>query len=272
MIPIEDNFEDILGKAMFGLGLGVAYLAKTTGLEDSRIESLLKGSIHDDALLAIAPPLGLSPEKLLRMAHRHWRPSVNLPERVLLFNTPFPLPGYEEMTVNSYLLWSGLNAVAIDTGANADALLAELAERGLHLNALYITHTHRDHIAALAPIRAEHPELTVYCPEGEPLPGSHPLSAGSSLSCGGLQIEARDTSGHSPAALSYVVTGGERRLAFAGDALFCLSMGKAPKGAYARALINNRRELLSLPEHTIICPGHGPLTTVAEEKVRNPFF
>jgi glyoxylase-like metal-dependent hydrolase (beta-lactamase superfamily II) len=272
MIPIEDNFEDVLGKAMSGLGLDVAAVADTAGLEPARIEALLAGDIHDAALRALAPPLGLSPEKLVDMAHRRWEPSVSLPSHVALFNTPFPVSGYEAMTVNSYLFWSGHSAAAIDTGANADALLAELAQRGLRLDALYITHTHRDHIAALDAIRSAHPDTAVYCPASEPLPGALALRPGATLACGELGIEARETSGHSPGALSYLVTRGEAPLAFVGDALFCLSMGKATKDAYVWALENNRRELLSLPETTIICPGHGPVTTVGNEKTRNPFF
>lgn len=272
MIRIEDNFEDVLGKAMTGLGLSVGDLAEATGLEPARIESLLDGTIHDDALLAVARPLGLATDKLLDMAHRRWRPSVELPANVTLINTAFPVPGYEEMTVNSYLFWSGRSAAAVDTGAKADPLLTQVARRGLELEALYITHTHRDHIAALSAIRAAHPDLTVYCPEGELLPGGVALGPGSRLSLGHLEIEARGTSGHSPGALSYLTKGGETPLAFVGDALFCLSMGKAPKDAYESALKNNRRELLSLPASTLLCPGHGPVTTVAEETARNPFF
>lgn len=272
MIRIEDNFEDVLAKAMRGQGIRVADLAETTGIEARRIESLLKGDIHDDALRAVATPLGLSPDKLLDMAHQRWAPDVKLPEHVTLFNTPFPVPGYEEMTVNSYLIRNGESAMAIDTGANADALLAEITMRSLRLDALLITHTHRDHIAALDAVRSAHPETTVYCPAGEPLPDAFKLRPGSTVDCGELRIETRETSGHSPGALSYIVTGGDAPIAFVGDALFCLSMGKAPQDAYAHALEHNRRELLSLPDDTILCPGHGPVTTVADENARNPFF
>lgn len=272
MIRIEDNFEDVLGKAMRGLGIRVADLAESTGIEAHRIESLLKGEIHDDALLAVAPRLGLSPDKLLGMAHQRWAPDIELPGHVSLFNTPFPVPGYEEMTVNSYLIRSGTSAAVIDTGANADALLDEIARSGLRLDAFYITHTHRDHIAALSAIRSVHLGATVYCPKGEPLPDAVKLCSDAAMTCGELSIEARETSGHSPGALSYIVTGGDAPVAFVGDALFCLSMGKAPQEAYARALEHNRCELLSLPDNTILCPGHGPVTTVGDEKKRNPFF
>ena len=272
MIRIEDNFEDVLGKAMHGQGICTADLAERSGVEVSRIESLLKGDLHDDALLAVAPPLRLSPHKLLDMAHQRWEPAVELPAHVSLFNTPFPVAGYEEMTVNSYLIRSGTSAAAIDTGADATALLDEITRCGLRLEALYITHNHRDHIAALETLHSAHPEATIYSPESEPLHRAVALRHGNASTCGELRIEARETSGHSPGALSYIVRGGDRPIAFVGDALFCLSMGKAPQEAYAGALEGNRRELLSLPESTILCPGHGPATTVGDEKERNPFF
>lgn len=270
-IRIEDDFEDVLKKASSGLGLSVANLAEVSGVERSRIEALLAGTLDADALDAVAPALGLSAAKLLAMAQSEWYPAVALPDWCSWFNTPFPVPGYEEMTVNSFLLRSGREAVAIDTGANADALLAAVSSEGLQLTALLITHAHRDHIAALDAIRAALPDLKVYAPEREGVPGAVCLRGGSPLSLGGMQIEARETSGHSPGALSYIIQNAEAPLAFVGDAIFCLSMGKAPS-AYQQALTNNREQLLCLSPDTILCPGHGPMTTVANELERNPFF
>jgi glyoxylase-like metal-dependent hydrolase (beta-lactamase superfamily II) len=273
-IRIEDGFEDVIGKALSGLGMTVAALADQARVEVAQVEALLNGVINDVAIRAVAPALGLSGACLLDLAHQRWRPAVALPEWGALFNTPFPVPGYQEMTVNSFLFWSGSEAVAVDTGARVDALCAEISQRGLQLRSLLITHTHRDHIAVLDTIRAAYPEITVYCPEGEPLPNAVSLQEGARLRCGALQIESRETSGHSPGALSYVVTGGATTVAFVGDSLFCLSMGKAAHagGAYARALENNRTKLLSLPGSTVLCPGHGPMTSVGEERARNPFF
>jgi glyoxylase-like metal-dependent hydrolase (beta-lactamase superfamily II) len=272
MIPIEDNFEDVLGKAMSGLGISLEALAQRSGAKPAVIKSLLKGEFDEDALLAVAPPLGLSPEKLLNMAQQRWAPQIQPPGNIRLINTPSPVPGYEEMTVNSYLVWSGTTAAAIDTGADAQPLLKAVAEHKLQLEALYITHTHHDHIAALDAIRAAHPSVKVYSPADEALPKTDTLCKGAIVRCGELSLEARDTSGHSPGALSYILDGAESPVAFVGDALFCLSMGKAPNAAYAQALENNRRELLSLADDTRLCPGHGPVTTVADEKARNPFF
>ncbi|TVP76184.1 MAG: MBL fold metallo-hydrolase [Puniceicoccaceae bacterium] len=270
-LRIEDDFEDVLAKAMAGQGWTAAALADKSGIERSQLESLLAGQLDAEALRAVAPVLQLSAERVLSMAEQAWYPAASLPDGVRLFNTPFPVPGYQAMTVNSYLFWSGDQAMAVDTGASAEALLAEVKQRGLTLSGLLITHSHRDHIAALDAVRAAHPQMPIYCPAGEALPGTVLLSEGAQLHCGAWQIEARETSGHSPGALSYVVSGGGGALAFVGDAIFCLSIGKAPS-AYVQALEHNRKKLLSLPAETLLCPGHGPVTTVGDELQRNPFF
>jgi hydroxyacylglutathione hydrolase len=270
-IRIEDDFEDVIGKAMAGLKLSSADLAEKSGLETAEVESLLAGQLSVAAIRAVAPHLGLSADALEDLAAQAWYPAAELPNWVALFNTPFPVPGYQEMTVNSYLFWSGTEAVAIDTGADASPLLAEVAQRGLQLNALLLTHTHRDHIAALDAARAAYPDLPIYCPKGEAIPDTVLLDEGAKLSRGSLEIETRLTAGHSPGALSYLVSAGAERVGFVGDAIFCLSMGKAPN-AYAQALAHDRQKLLSLPQETLLCPGHGPVTTVGDELRRNPFF
>ena len=271
MISIADQFEDVLQKAISGLGLTLESLAKTTDIKKEYIEATLQGKVDEICLRALAPKLGLSADKLIDMAHRRWQPNIELPKSVALFNTPFSVPGYEATTVNSYLIWSGRSAAAFDTGIHAHTLLAEIEHRGLELKSLYITHTHHDHIAALPKILAAHPKCILYCPKEESLPGAFTLSAGDCLNLKTLKIQALKTSGHSPGALSYIVSDDELRIAFVGDAIFCLSMGKAPS-AYQEALENNRSQLLSLPKTTILCPGHGPITSVADEKKHNPFF
>jgi glyoxylase-like metal-dependent hydrolase (beta-lactamase superfamily II) len=101
--------------------------------------------------------------------------------------------------------------------------------------------------------------------------GLKPLSHGDGFILGNLKIRILGTSGHTPGGLSYFIEGLQYPLVIVGDALFAGSMGGAAY-AYQEALKNNRERILSLPDHTIICPGHGPLTTVAEEKAHNPFF
>jgi glyoxylase-like metal-dependent hydrolase (beta-lactamase superfamily II) len=86
-----------------------------------------------------------------------------------------------------------------------------------------------------------------------------------------LKIETRQTSGHARGGITYVVSGLPRRVAVVGDALFAASMGGGAV-SYEEALRTNRKEIFSLPDDTIICPGHGPLTTVGEQKKHNAFY
>jgi glyoxylase-like metal-dependent hydrolase (beta-lactamase superfamily II) len=94
---------------------------------------------------------------------------------------------------------------------------------------------------------------------------------GDQFRLGKLRIEARLTNGHSPGGTSYIVHGLKATIAVVGDSLFAGSMGGAPND-YQKALRNNLEKLLSLPDDTLICPGHGPLSTVKNEREHNPFF
>lgn len=270
-IPIEDAVEDVIGKAMRGLGLDPSSLAAAAALPTERIEALLEGHSDSEAIQAVASPLELSSECLLAQVGEAWYPDEVFPDWVARFNTPYPVAGYAEMTVNSYLFWSDAEAVAVDTGADIKPLLSEVQRRGLRLGSLLITHTHADHIAALETLRRACPAMVVCSPVGDPVEGATLLREGDLRQCGRLTIEAIETSGHSAGALSYLVKGDAQCATFVGDAIFCLSIGKAPN-AYRQALRHVREKILALPLETTLFPGHGPMTTVRQELLRNPFF
>jgi glyoxylase-like metal-dependent hydrolase (beta-lactamase superfamily II) len=105
----------------------------------------------------------------------------------------------------------------------------------------------------------------------EALKGAESFEVGQSFRLGNLSIETRLTSGHAVGGITYVIRGLAHPVAVVGDALFAGSMGGAAH-AYTEALRNNREQILTLPEETVLCPGHGPLTTVGEQKFANPFF
>jgi glyoxylase-like metal-dependent hydrolase (beta-lactamase superfamily II) len=86
-----------------------------------------------------------------------------------------------------------------------------------------------------------------------------------------LTVESRLTWGHSPGGITYVVTGLERPVAVVGDSIFAGSMGGGAV-SYSEAVKNNLEQILTLPPTTVLCPGHGPLTSVGEEKTHNPFL
>lgn len=272
-IRLEDNFEDVMSKAASGLGVGNLALGESTGLEVDRIRAIMKGRVDDAGIAALAPPLGLHGPSLVELAHRRLKPDPVDVDGLHLFTTPYPVPGYEEMTVNSYLVVDPATgkAAAFDSGADAGDMLEAILRLKATVENIFLTHTHADHIADIGKLLAEtrHPGLWAH--EKEPFNGARSFESGHVFTIGELEVETRLTSGHSPGGTTYVIRGPGRPVAMVGDALFCCSQGGA-RGAYQLALQNNREQILSLPDETVLCPGHGPMTTVGWEKAHNPFF
>jgi len=272
LIPIEDTFVDVIKKAAVGLGLGHSTLAADSGLSVPELRRLLNGEPDEGVLRQLAPVLNLNADKLVSMSKEEWRPRpVKIAELVCL-NMPFPGAGYEGASVNCFLIVDKDNrqAVAFDTGTSAEPILNYLRSERLNLQALYLTHTHHDHTAGYAGI-LDATGCQAYAPSLEPYRDALLVEPGARMRVASYEIEARLTNGHSPGGLTYVVEGLEQGVAIVGDSIFCLSQGGA-KQAYQLALENNRTQILTLPSSTVICPGHGPMTTVAEELAHNPFF
>ena len=112
---------------------------------------------------------------------------------------------------------------------------------------------------------------TAYANRAEPWPGTRPFAEGETFVIGSLTVKTFTTSGHSKGGTTYFIEGLARPLAIVGDALFAGSMGGGIV-SFADAWKNNREKILTLPDDTVLAPGHGPLTTVGEEKQNNPFF
>ena len=189
-------------------------------------------------------------------------------EGLAQFNTT-----YHDMTVNAYLIWDPATreAVAFDTGADCQEMLQRIEKENLSVKLILLTHAHPDHVADLRRLRKA-TGAPVYISEFENRKRERKQSRKeSAFELDHCEIEARLTSGHSPGGMTYVVTGLSRPVAIVGDSLFAGSMGGG-NVSYEDALRNNREKILTLPDETIICPGHGPMTTVGEEKAHNPFF
>ena len=266
-IPLEDFFNDIVGKAMRGLKLGDSEVASRAGVTAAEVQSLREGTWNAGTARSVAPVLGLGADALVGLGEKTYLPAPVAIEGLAQFNTPF-----EDMTVNSYLLWNpaGSVAVAFDTGADCTALLALLAEKKLRLAAILLTHTHSDHILELDRLK-EKTGAPAYVGDREPIEGAESFAAGRKFSLGGLDIESRLTWGHSLGGITFVVRGLAQPVAVVGDAIFAGSMGGGGI-SYADALGTNRAEIMTLSDDTIVCPGHGPLTTIGEQRIHNPFF
>jgi hydroxyacylglutathione hydrolase len=265
-VPLEDLFEDIIGKAQRGLKLSDHELVTRADFDMPTVTRLRNGSGTRKEVGVLATALGLKPEPLWESFQRNWKPDTIALDGLEQINTD--LLG---MTVNAYVLWDTSSRVAalFDAGIEPATLAAVIDRHDLRFQSIFITHTHEDHVAALEEI-VSRTGARVYAPTGEPVSGAKNVQEGDLFTVGDLQVEARLTNGHSPAGTSYVVRGLSRTVAVVGDSLFAGSMGGAPN-AYPLAIKNNREKLLSLPDDTIICPGHGPMTTVANERQHNPF-
>lgn len=266
-IPLEDNFNDIVGKAQRGLKLSDGDLASRAGISPEAVAKVKGGEADEGALRKLAPILNLAAEALAQSAKKGWYPPSLQVNGLAQFNTP-----YEDMTVNCYLAWDpkSKEAVAFDTGADSGPMLQLAKERGLKIKLILLTHTHPDHIADLPRLKKETCASAHVC-SLEPTSGAEGFSAGRSFQIGTLKIETRQTSGHSKGGITFVISGLERPVAVVGDALFAGSMGGGAI-SWDDALTNNRKHIFALPDDTVICPGHGPLTTVREEKRNNPFY
>lgn len=270
-IPLEDLCNDVVSKSMRGLGLSDAHVATKAGVNVEAVAAAKSGTADDAVLLKIAPVLQLDGPALVTMAHAAWAPLDIQLDGLAQFNTT-----YHDMTVNAYLVWDTetKNAVAFDTGADASPMIEFIEKNGLNLSLIFITHTHGDHIQDLAKLSADG-AVTSFVNEAEACSGAgvktFKLGDTESWETGSLRIEPRSTSGHSKGGITYVVRGLQQPVAIVGDALFASSMGGGMV-SYADALATNRMEIFTLPDNTIVCPGHGPLTTVGEEKEHNPFY
>lgn len=176
--------------------------------------------------------------------------------------------------VNCYVVWdeSTREAALFDTGWDCTPLVALAVQHQLNVQHLFITHNHEDHVCAMGALQSRFPAMQLHSNAQNAPPGQH-NRANESIPLGLFRITNRETPGHSPDGVTYIVDfpGGIPSIAMVGDSLFAGSMGR---GFMSSELLNHkvREQILTLPPQTVLCPGHGPITTVGEELEHNPFF
>lgn len=267
MNPLEDNAADILGKALRGLGLTTGAAAEKAGIAEESVKALLDGTFDESDAAALAAALKLDAAALARIARGAYEPGIPHPATLVPVTTAFG-----GMNVNAYVIWDRDKHVGaiFDTGASAAPILDLVRREKLDIVALFLTHSHADHIAALDDLVREL-DVEAWSSEDEPVPGTRNFRPGDYFNVGRHFIRTRLTPGHSPGGATFIIEGHNVQAAVVGDALFAGSVGGV-RGDYPSALATIRREILGLPDDTLLCPGHGPLTTVALEKANNPFF
>jgi glyoxylase-like metal-dependent hydrolase (beta-lactamase superfamily II) len=269
-IPLEDNFNDVINKAQRGMKISDADLAHRAEVTPEDLAAVKAGQPLVAVLRRVARHLRLGPDALEILAEKSWYPDQpNFPSGFAAFNT-----AYEDMTVNSYLVWDSRTklAAAFDTGASCESMLDTIHADGLNVRYLFLTHTHEDHIADL-PRLAAATKAEVWASELEPAPiaGARTFTENVHFHLGPLAIKTLFTWGHSPGMTTFYITGLSWPLAIVGDSVFASSMGGSPTH-YADQYRNNVEKILPLPKDTVLACGHGPLTTLGQEKRHNPFF
>jgi glyoxylase-like metal-dependent hydrolase (beta-lactamase superfamily II) len=183
-------------------------------------------------------------------------------------------------------------AVIVDPGDEADRILKAVSDLGIEtVEAILVTHTHFDHIGAVAPV-AKATGAPVYCPELEtqvlqnvmdyvPWPGfgpfeshdpEHTVKGGETLELAGIGFDVLFTPGHSPGHVTYAVK--DAPALFSGDVLFQGSVGRVdlPGGDWPTLLQSIESLLDTYPEDTTVHPGHMGVTTLGRERGTNPFL
>lgn len=269
-IPLEDNFNDVINKAQRGLKISDEDLATRAEVSPADLAAVKAGEPIAAVIRRVARHLRLAPNALETLAQKAWYPEQPvLPRGFAAFNTV-----YDDMTVNSYLVWDprSRQAAAFDTGASADPMLDVIRADRLDVRYIFLTHTHEDHVADLAHLAAE-TKATVWASEREPadLPGAKTFKENVHFHLGEIAIKTLFTWGHSPGMTTFYITGLSWPLAIVGDAIFSCSMGGSPTN-FEDQFRHNVDKILPLPRDTVLACGHGPLTTLGQEKQHNPFF
>ena len=196
---------------------------------------------------------------------------------------------------NSYLLWrpGRSEAIVIDPGFEPDKILDEIQANKLQLAMILNTHGHVDHIAGNGAMKDAFPGAPILIGMGDAQMLANPmanlsglsgvevtspppdvlLQEGHAVEVVGFMFEVLEIPGHSPGHIVFVLREPDRVHVFGGDVLFNGSIGRTdfPGGSLPQLLAGIRKKLWKMADDTIVYPGHGPSTTVGEEKRSNPF-
>jgi hydroxyacylglutathione hydrolase len=256
---LEDDFTWVIRKAFKGLALAPGEAALRARLRESDVMAFSRGNFSEKVARQLAPVLGLDPDALAN--HGRYLPNPVRLKGVHRLDLPF---GDER--VNAWLIESGSTRILFDTGDERESCAAAIG--GRTIDQIFITHGHGDHIGGI-------PD---FMKMGIPIAGpeiyhASAVKPGDSFRLGNLVITACDLSGHFNPSVGYRIDGLEAPALVTGDALFAGSMGGCGTPELYQHALNRLRDVLCpLPDSTVLLPGHGPATTLGEERLSNPFI
>ena len=203
----------------------------------------------------------------------------------------FTGPGFGE---NAYLLVceETRSCAAVDPGGGAGELIRAIESEGLILEAVFLTHAHLDHVEGVRAVREAFPDVPIWLhpddlplyrgvqrqaamfglsAEAQPEPTDE-IVPGEPLRFGSCELEVRFTPGHAPGHV--ILVSPDDGFAVVGDVVFQGSIGRSdlPGGDMQTLMRSIREHVLTLPDETTLYPGHGPPTTVGQERTTNPFL
>ena len=271
---LEDEFGDIIGKARRGQNLSPSQIATATGITETELARMEQYTLKptETQVHRLAEVLNLDGTKLLDIATEQWEPEP--PQQMSdsdleVITISAPVGGWP---VNAYLLicQTTNDTAIIDTAAHPDLILEQIDAHNVNPTAILLTHAHSDHTDGLPKIQTA-TGCDTYIHTNEPKPQSETrlreVAHGDTLTVGELTVSVVNTPGHTPGGCSFIA----QKVAFVGDAIFAGSVG-GPNISLQDEIDSVRDNLLSLPDAVRLFPGHGPSTTVGEEKLHNPFF
>jgi glyoxylase-like metal-dependent hydrolase (beta-lactamase superfamily II) len=212
--------------------------------------------------------------------------SINNQERLLIIETLAVGP----FATNCYIVGSGLSqqGMIIDPGDDAGQILSKVSRLKLDIKFIVLTHGHIDHTGALKEVKeATGSQVAVHVDDartlndrslgifmGIPQPSLPPpdrlLKDGDEVALNGLSFTVIHTPGHTPGGICLLGEG----VLFSGDTLFNYGIGRTdmPGGSYSQLMDSIRNKLMTLPDEVVVYPGHGPETTIGDERRGNTFL
>ncbi len=273
-IPLEDDPADVLRKAQRGVRLNAADLGHRTGIDPTAIIAWTAGDgvPTEDQARALAGVLRLDPGKFADAAARRWYPGAEVPPDVRHHpHDPHPSNGY------LFFLRDGKTAALVDPAGYPQTLLDAVNEGPYALRYILITHKHADHCDATADVAKAFPKAEIVMHRadvaaiGDLARRAIPVIDGDELPFGeDAAIRMLHTPGHTDGSACFLF----HSTVFSGDTLFAGSVGGifADVSTYDDLIASVRSKLFALDDATVVMPGHGPPTTIGEEKAHNPFF